>query len=127
MIPGYNNSTVPQGYDPFAVQYTDPYTGTAITSAGIYPYGSQTTATSDQWVTVYVAPAPPEDRESEDLKAFKKACARAALLADQRALRTLRDDPSPKIPLQARKGFSGRQAARKRVCAGSSRYRVLVN
>jgi len=129
MIPGYNDSTVPTNYDPFEVRYDNRYyPSTATTTASNFNWDTQSTATTSNWVEVYIPVAPRTEKdESEDLKAFKKAVARSLLLADQRALRTLRDDPSPKIPLQARKGLSGRQAVRKRVCAGSSRYRVLVN
>ena len=130
MIPGYNDSTVPTNYDPFEVRYDNRRyldTGSTLT-ANNYDWGTQSTATTTNWVEVYIPVAPrTEQDEKEDLKAFRKAVARSILLADQRALRTLRDDPNPKIPLQARKGLNGRQAVRKRVCAGSSRYRVLVN
>jgi len=72
---------------------------------------------------------PPEPEESP--KAVKlrlaRAASRKAVLAALAALRRLRDDPDPRIPPLARRGLSGRPAARKRVCAGSSRYRVLVN
>ena len=131
MIPGYNDSTAPTitgDYDPFAVRYEpNRYSNaTSATTLTIDPW--QTNSTAASWDVIPIPASPRTEREeSEDLKAFKKAVARSLLLADQRALRTLRDDPSPRIPLQARKGLSGRQAARKRVCAGSSRYRVLVN
>jgi len=133
MIPGYNDSTVPTNYDPFEVQYDNGYqNGSSDTTftTDFWQGSTQTSSAniSNPWVTIYIeAPPRTEREESEALKAFKKAVASAALLEDQRALRTLRDDPSPRIPLQARKGLSGRQAVRKRVCAGSSRYRVLVN
>jgi len=74
-------------------------------------------------------PSPQEPQESPRAAELRRhrAASRRAVLEALAARRGLRDDPSPLVPLPARKGFSGRPAARKRVCAGSSRYRVLVN
>jgi hypothetical protein len=103
---------------------------------GTYSDTNATTATTitfDEWQSgsnVTFSPSPPEaPRESprEAKRRRARESSRKAVLAALAALRGLRDDPDPSIPPLARRGLSGRPAARKRVCAGSSRYRVLVN
>lgn len=124
MIPNYSDSTlptVPGDWDPFVFRYT--------TDNGTCGY--DTWATTTTTVTIYPgntgANIELEPEPLIDLKAWKKALSRQAIWEAQVALRRCQDDPSPRVPLQARRGLSGRQAVRKRVCSGSSRYRVLVN
>lgn len=75
---------------------------------------------------VIFIPAPEVD-EREELRAWHRALSRQAAWEAQVALRSAPDDPGVRVPLLARKRPYVRQRAKKRVCAGSSRYRVLVN
>jgi hypothetical protein len=63
----------------------------------------------------------------ETIKEWHRALSRQAAWEAQLALRRATDDPHPRIPRHARKAPYVRPRAKKRVCAGSSRYRVLVN
>lgn len=77
-------------------------------------------------------PAPPPDPEpvrsvKEALKEWHRALSRHAAWEAMVALRSAPDDPGHRVPLPARQRPYVRQRAKKRVCAGSSRYRVLVN
>jgi hypothetical protein len=105
--------------------YGWPYSGTNATTATTLYFPA------DSWAAnVPLPPSAPEaPRESprEAKRRRARESSRKAVLAALAALRGLRDDPDPSIPPLARRGLSGRPAARKRVCAGSSRYRVLVN
>jgi hypothetical protein len=115
-------------YGTSASSYTDPW------SASNWAYEGTATVTLDLGgtasnVSYWVPPEPTEEvlDPKEERRRWHRALSRQAILAAQEALRGLRDDPSPRVSLQARRGLSGRQSVRKRVCAGSSRYRVLVN
>jgi hypothetical protein len=57
----------------------------------------------------------------------KRDISRTALRRAQMALQRALDDPGGQVPLQDRKRPYVRPRSKKRVCAGSSRYRVLVN
>lgn len=71
-------------------------------------------------------PEPEPDRKAAEL-AHKREVSRASLVRARLALQRALDDPRPEIPLADRKRPYHRPRAKKRVCAGSSRYRVLVN
>lgn len=77
--------------------------------------------------TWHQAPEPIEDGGPEVRLAEKRAISRAAVLRARLALQRALDDPRPEIPPGARKRPYRRPAVKGRVCAGSSRYRVLVN
>lgn len=68
------------------------------------------------------------DPESDEWKlVVKRWLSQVALLDGLRRLQKMDDDPSPKIPIQARDSRrQPRPLFKKRVCAGSSRYRVLM-
>jgi hypothetical protein len=74
--------------------------------------------------SVYVEPEP-------DLRLTirqqKRELSHRAITRARIALQRALDDPGVQVPLQDRKRPYARPRAKKRVCAGSSRYRVLVN
>ncbi len=73
---------------------------------------------------LYIAPAPnPREVARQRKRDLSKRALTRARLALQRAL----DDPRPEIPLPDRKRPYARPRSKKRVCAGSSRYRVMVH
>jgi len=80
---------------------------------------------------VYYLPPQEPDPIVEDvkaaLKAWHKALSRQAAWEASVALRGEGKERRGKIPLQAQQRPYVRPRAKKRVCAGSSRYRVLVN
>jgi hypothetical protein len=84
------------------------------------------TLTYDNYPPPSPEPEPPEDLKAA-LKAWHRAVSHHAILAAQKALRSAPDDPSPRIPLAARRAPHVRQRSKRRVCGGSSRYRVRVN
>jgi glyoxylase-like metal-dependent hydrolase (beta-lactamase superfamily II) len=104
-------------------------TSAAIASQTITTTDSTTAVTGD---TIFVRPPRPED----PLKAYLNQLRRAVRLAREQAEmafrevrsahRRLRDDPSDRVPLPERNGLRRRPMFAKRVCGGSSRYRVLV-
>ena len=82
------------------------------------------------WATAYYPPADEWEESSDPLEALKewhRALSRQHIKAARIALRGVPDDPGSRIPLQARRTPYIRPRAKKRVCAGSSRYRVLIN
>jgi len=70
---------------------------------------------------------PDEAWEGDSLRQQHYERSRQDVCEARMALRRVRDDPGGRVPLQARKAPYTRPRSKKRVCAGSSRYRVLVN
>lgn len=79
-----------------------------------------------QVICIPLQPPEPEEDDREWLRQWHRAVSRQAAWEAQIALRSAGDDPRGKVPLQAQKVAYVRPRAKKRVCAGSSRYRVLV-
>lgn len=117
--PPYYRQTLTTSYD----NGWSPYNATTQTIT-FTDYGTQGYGTN--WY-VYPEPEPdPIDRKAAEL-AHKRAVSRASLTRARLALQRALDDPHPAIPLADRKRPYHRPRTKKRVCAGSSRYRVLVN
>jgi hypothetical protein len=72
------------------------------------------------------APEPHEDIR-EYLKQLHREASWEAVRKAREALRAVRDDPGHRVPLQDRHHPYVRPLSKKRVCGGSSRYRVRVN
>lgn len=109
--PPYRQDTRDRGYCPLD--------GTVTLT---FPTGGSFTAS-----TIYVGPSPEpyyDDRETR--LTLKRTASKAAVLRARLALQRALDDPRPEIPLEARKRPYRRPTAKGRVCAGSSRYRVMV-
>ncbi len=105
--------------------YCYPATGTYATSlTGRCPNCGEVHYYVDTDTNITISHELPPKVRARQLKweASKRAVTRARL-----ALQQALDDPRPEIPLPERKRPYVRPRAKKRVCAGSSRYRVMVN
>jgi hypothetical protein len=81
--------------------------------------------------TLYIPAQPQEEFEDEDireaLRQWHKALSRQAAWEASVALRGEDRERKGKVPLQSQQRPYVRPMSKKRVCAGSSRYRVRVN
>jgi len=109
--PPYRQSTRDWGYCPLD--------GTVTLT--LFPCGGFTSSTA------YVPHPEPNFNDREYRLTLKRTASKAAVTRARLALQRALDDPRPEIPLGARKRPYRRPTAKGRVCAGSSRYRVMVN
>jgi hypothetical protein len=101
------------------------------------PYRSSTTGYSTGTVTITLTGGchfyasnniyiQPEPNHLEVARKQARSASLAAITRARLALQRALDDPHPGVPLGARKRPYRRPAVKGRVCAGSSRYRVMV-
>ncbi len=98
-----------------------PHCGCLHESASIIYYWTPP-ATPKPRIKPWLTPA-----ELERLRRLALEQSRLAIQDAQGVLRGLSDDPMNRVSLQDRQRPYARPRAKKRVCAGSARYRVLVN
>jgi hypothetical protein len=76
--------------------------------------------------SIYVEPEPEPDLRAT-IRQLKRDLSHRAITRARIALQRALDDPGVQVPIQDRKRPYVRPRAKKRVCSGSSRYRVMVN
>lgn len=124
--------TIPDSYDPFAVTESTSITGIRCRCPNCgYTHGSNETS-----VTLYI---PAHGHASSavlelldeppllSLKELHRLRSKQDVQEAQRAIRSGQRQPRAPVSLQSQKRPHVRPVSKKRVCAGSSRYRVLVN
>jgi hypothetical protein len=111
-------------------QYVVAYVATSMTATSGTTIDLTDSACTGANTIVIRTPRP--DPLQQYLAALRRAVREArerseeALSSARIGLRSLRDDPGTRIPVPERHGFRRRPQFAKRVCGGSSRYRVLV-
>lgn len=122
--------------------YNGHWTGTTGTTTHWLTTETETYGTYDPYITLPLStldvssnsvaysgyrPEPEPLSEREEILLRHRASSRLAVCQGRMALRGALDDPTTRVPIMARKLPYVRPTFKKRVCAGSSRYRVLVN